>query len=211
MLVCQVVIGKAFKTHRASPDLSGPPFGFQAVNSLPGIDFEEEEYVIYNSNALHAAYLVAYTQDTRHRTPAPVQITESDTTSLSSESDAVETSTLPSSETEMIFQGGNPDDTLPPPYTSLHSSLNIIPDSASRNAMDAQDSLQSGFPALRIDVERHTSRAFSGDHFASSPLELTFNEEATSSRHVSLPQHLDSGILFKLGKEVVHRAHWTVL
>ncbi|KAF8840109.1 hypothetical protein BDN67DRAFT_878560, partial [Paxillus ammoniavirescens] len=62
MLVCRVVIGKPYKTQIENPTLRSPPPGFDCVFGKPGwrSEFEEDEYVVYDPDAIRAAYLVLY-------------------------------------------------------------------------------------------------------------------------------------------------------
>ncbi|KAG6372556.1 hypothetical protein JVT61DRAFT_7666 [Boletus reticuloceps] len=62
MLVCRVVIGTPFVTCQEDPTIRSPPLGYDCVYGEPGDHsaFREDEYVVYNADAIRAAYLVLY-------------------------------------------------------------------------------------------------------------------------------------------------------
>ncbi|KAL4248641.1 EKC/KEOPS complex subunit BUD32 [Abortiporus biennis] len=52
IIIFEVAIGKASRTHKANPQLTQPPKGFHSICALPGIDFKHEEIIVYNSDAV---------------------------------------------------------------------------------------------------------------------------------------------------------------
>jgi len=62
MLVCRVVIGKPYEISHEDHTIRSPPAGYDCVFGKPGwqSDFVEDEYVVYNADAIRAAYLVLY-------------------------------------------------------------------------------------------------------------------------------------------------------
>ncbi|KAF8551070.1 hypothetical protein OG21DRAFT_1478285 [Imleria badia] len=62
MLVCRVVIGQPYEMYHENPIIQSPPFGYDCIFGKPGWQsaFTEDEYVVYNADAIRAAYLVLY-------------------------------------------------------------------------------------------------------------------------------------------------------
>ncbi|KIJ67180.1 hypothetical protein HYDPIDRAFT_84369 [Hydnomerulius pinastri MD-312] len=62
MFVCRAVIGRPYKTKREDPTLEKPPIGYDCVYGKPGwrSQFQDDEYVFYDPDAIRAAYLVLY-------------------------------------------------------------------------------------------------------------------------------------------------------
>lgn len=56
LLVCKVTLGQIFRTH----DVGQLPQGYDSINSLPGRDFQDEGYVVFDGDALSAAFVVIY-------------------------------------------------------------------------------------------------------------------------------------------------------
>ncbi|KAL0058295.1 hypothetical protein AAF712_015029 [Marasmius tenuissimus] len=59
-LVNRVVVGKPCIRHYNATNLVEPPPGHNSVVGVPGADLNYEETVVYDSNALHPAFLIAY-------------------------------------------------------------------------------------------------------------------------------------------------------
>ncbi|KAG9312511.1 hypothetical protein JVU11DRAFT_6904 [Chiua virens] len=62
MLVCRVVIGKPYEMYQNDPTFRRPPPGYDSVlgRSIPGSAFTEDEYVVYDADAIRPAYLIVY-------------------------------------------------------------------------------------------------------------------------------------------------------
>ncbi|KAF9240847.1 hypothetical protein BU15DRAFT_73705 [Melanogaster broomeanus] len=63
MFVCCVVVGKPYETKRENTALKSPPAGHDCVVAKPGrwSEFTDDECVVYDADAIRAAYLVVYT------------------------------------------------------------------------------------------------------------------------------------------------------
>ncbi|KAK1231541.1 hypothetical protein PQX77_005333 [Marasmius sp. AFHP31] len=59
-LVNRVVVGKPYIRHYNATDLVKPPPDHNSVVGVPGAHLNYEETVVYDSNALHPAFLIAY-------------------------------------------------------------------------------------------------------------------------------------------------------
>ncbi|KAH0835576.1 hypothetical protein J3R83DRAFT_9301 [Lanmaoa asiatica] len=62
MLVCRVVVGNPYVMYQEDQTIRSPPPGYDCVFGKPGWEsaFAEDEYVVYNADAVRAAYLVLY-------------------------------------------------------------------------------------------------------------------------------------------------------
>ncbi|ESK86721.1 hypothetical protein Moror_15211 [Moniliophthora roreri MCA 2997] len=60
-LVNRVVVGKACRRRYNATELTKPPPGYHSVVGVPGADLNYEETVIYDDDAIHPAFLIAYT------------------------------------------------------------------------------------------------------------------------------------------------------
>ncbi|KAF9240845.1 hypothetical protein BU15DRAFT_45471, partial [Melanogaster broomeanus] len=62
MFVCRVVIGKPYETMVENTRFRRPPMGYDSVVGIPGqwSEFTDDEYVVYDPDAIRAAYLIVY-------------------------------------------------------------------------------------------------------------------------------------------------------
>ncbi|KAK7031153.1 hypothetical protein VNI00_013568 [Paramarasmius palmivorus] len=61
VLVNRVVVGNPCRRHFNATTLTQPPPGCHSVIGVPGADLNYEETVVYDNNAIHPAFLIAYT------------------------------------------------------------------------------------------------------------------------------------------------------
>ncbi|KAF9259091.1 hypothetical protein L218DRAFT_875620, partial [Marasmius fiardii PR-910] len=61
LLVNRVVVGKPCIRRYNTNNVIEPPPGHHSMISVPGADLNYEETVVYDNNAIHPAFLVAYT------------------------------------------------------------------------------------------------------------------------------------------------------
>lgn len=172
ILQCRVALGKCFKTHQASPHFVKPPPGCQSVNSLPGIEFEDEEYIVYNGDAAYAVHLIAYTHG------GPSSDTPLSQANYASPSDRVANISDPPSTrhhvlsgTDTVISSGVSHDSLPP-YSTLPGTPGLVPDYSP--PLDVSGTLRP--PAIHTQLRRSASRVLSGDNLASSPLEMVSDD-----------------------------------
>ncbi|KAG7089294.1 hypothetical protein E1B28_010992 [Marasmius oreades] len=61
LLVNRVVVGKPCIRRYNATNLTEPPPGHQSIIGVPGADLNYEETVVYDNNAIHPAFMIAYT------------------------------------------------------------------------------------------------------------------------------------------------------
>ncbi|CAL1717215.1 unnamed protein product [Somion occarium] len=69
ILVSKVLLGKSFKTHRAMPQLRGPPQGYDSIIGLPGRDLKCEEIVISSLDCIRPAFIIVPTRSSKSILP----------------------------------------------------------------------------------------------------------------------------------------------
>lgn len=190
MLQCRVALGKSFKTHQASPHFEKPPLGYQSVNSLPGIEFEDEEYVIYDKDAAYAVHLIAYTHE------GPASDVPASRPSYGNPSDRVlDISDQPStrheslSGTDTAISSSITLDSLPP-YSTLPGAPYLIPDYSP--PLDPENTLR--VHVIHTQMPRSTLRLLSGDNFASSPLEMVSDDGGPPFRRDTGPTDFGTNV-----------------